>query len=675
MKFKEKLGAYPVPAWLYAIVTVLYCETVFHLWITEAPTAGRFAAVLAFALGFGGILAQILSFIGHTKWGKWVSVALVGLISVLYIVEYFVSDAYVTFMPMGTLLGGAKGVATDFGDVVITLVLRDFWRILVILLPTIAFALLAKPVPATWRLRWFGLVVALAAYLGGWQIVQAVGTDAARFDTAYNFDSAIRCFGVNMGFTLDALRSGDAQEEGAFVVVDPTPAAPAEPLAPDVLPEESVPEAVVYQPNVMDFDFETLIAEEDNGRIASIHKYVASQTPTMQNAYTGLFKGKNLIVIAAEAFAKEVIDPELTPTLYRLANEGIRFEDYYQPMWGGSTSSGEFSILTGLVSASGTNSIKESRQQELFLSIGKQLQKEGYFSAAYHNHLYTFYDRDKTHTLYGYDSFMGMKNGMEEGVTDQWPESDLEMMDFTVPLFIDQQPFSIYYMTVSGHCRYNVRGNKMCAKNYDAVAHLDSSETVKAYLACQLELEYALESLVRQLEEAGIADDTVIVLSTDHYPYGLEGSATWGNKEDYITELYGYAPQNNAERDHSALIIWSGCIEDMDLVVEDPVYSLDILPTLSNLFGVEYDSRLLVGRDVFSDAEPIVLWYDYTWVTDKGVYNSETSKFTPREGVAVDESYIQRIQDIVYNKIYYSREVQNTDYFDYLWEVIAPAEE
>lgn len=133
-----------------------------------------------------------------------------------------------------------------------------------------------------------------------------------------------------------------------------------------------------------------------------------------------------------------------------------------------------------------------------------------------------------------------------------------------------------------------------------------------------------------------------------------------------MAELYGYDPKNHIERDHNALIMWSGCLEGKNLVVDTPTYSLDILPTISNLFGVEFDSRLLVGRDVFSDAEPIVLWYDYTWKTDKGSYNSETRKFTPADGVSVDSDYVERIKNIVYNKIYYSREVQNTDYFNYL---------
>ena len=663
---REKLGKYPIPAWLFAMATVVYCESLLHAWTMESFFVGRMMAVLAFALGFGGILGLLLSFIGHKKWGKWVCTGIMAVLTVFYIVEYFVNDAYMSFMPLGTLLGGAKGVATDFADVVISLVLRDFWRILLFFLPVILYALLAAPRETGWRLRWILLSAVVGAYLLGFGIVRGVGTDGARLSDEYNLDSAIRCFGLNMGMTLDITRENAPEEsQGEFAMVE----AP-QPVAPEQAPEQTQPQEIVYEPNVMDFDFQALADRESNKRIASIHRYVDTVEPTMKNEYTGMFKGKNLILITAEAFSKEVIDPELTPTLYRLANEGICFKDYYQPMWGGSTSSGEFSVLTGLVSASGTNSIKESRQQDLFLSIGKQLQKEGYYSAAYHNHLYTFYDRDKTHTYYGYDTFMGLHNGMEEGVQEVWPESDLEMMDFTVPLYIDKQPFSIYYMTVSGHCRYNYLGNKMSKKNYDVVKDLPYSETVKCYLACQLELEYAMESLVRQLEEAGIADDTLIVLSTDHYPYGLEGGSTWGNKQDYVAELYGYNPKNKIERDHSALIMWSGCLEGKNIVIDTPTYSLDILPTISNLFGVEYDSRLLVGRDVFSDAEPIVLWYDYTWKTDKGSYDSETRKFTPAEGVSVDSGYVERIKDIVSNKVFYSREVQNTDYFNYLSEAM-----
>ena len=660
---KIKIKQFPIPAWLFTVFTMVWCELLMHLWISEGIQLGRLAAVLVFGLGFGLALSQITSFIGHKKWGKWVSLVLVFLLVVFYLVEYFVCGTYQTFMDVGTLLNSAAGVASDYSEEIVGVVVRGFWRILLMLLPIFVYGIFGKPAKTSWRCRWFCLALAVAAYFGGYGLVNAVGTDASRLSTTYNFDSAIRVFGLNMGMTLELVNGGESDAaQGEFIIAEPAPTQPTEATE----SEETQPVEIVYEPNVMNFDFAALAETEPVGRVRSIHKYVNTVQPTMQNEFTGMFEGKNLIVITAEAFAKEVIDPELTPTLYRLANEGIRFDDYYQPMWGGSTSSGEFSVLTSLVSASGTNSIKESIQQDLFLSIGKQLQKQGYHTAAYHNHLHDYYARHLTHTSYGYDTFMGMYSGMEEGVKYRWPESDLEMMEFTVDQYIDKQPFCIYYMTVSGHCGYNFQGNAMSKKNRELVEHLDCSETLKAYYACQLELEFALQHLVQQLEEAGIADDTLIVLSTDHYPYALQQGSSWGNKDDYVGELYGYKVTDNTQRDHSGLIMWSACLEDMDLAITTPTYSLDILPTISNLFGVDYDSRLLVGRDVFSEAEPIVLWYDYTWVTERGRYISETGKFIPNEGEEVDQEYIDRISQIVYNKIYYSREVQKTEYFNYL---------
>ena len=145
-KLKKLLQSIPIPGWLFSLVTVVYCEVLLHLWTMNDFSLGRFAAVVLFALGFGGLLGQIAGFIGHRTWGKWIPAALAAVVSVFYIVEYFVNDAYQSFMPMRMLLGGAKGVTTDFGDVVVSLVLNDLWRILVMLLPALLFALLALAV-------------------------------------------------------------------------------------------------------------------------------------------------------------------------------------------------------------------------------------------------------------------------------------------------------------------------------------------------------------------------------------------------------------------------------------------------------------------------------------------------------------------------------------------------
>lgn len=666
-----KLPSFPIPGWLFTIFQICFCEILLHVWVMDSFSFPRFVALILFALGFGGLVSQIVSFFGKQKWSKTVTIILCFLITAFYMVEFFVNFAYQVFMPISTLLGGAKGVATDFFEEVVVLVVQEFWRIVVVVIPLVLYGIFARPCVTSWRTRWMTLASSLVCYVVAFALVMG-GTDSARLGANYNFDSAVHVLGLNMGVSLDAIKGGETATTEEFIMAPPAatqPPAPTQSADPDEVPDATEP--IVYGPNVIEaLDFAALAESEMNGRVAKIHNYVNSLVPSSKNEYTGLFAGKNLILITAEGFSKEVIDPELTPTLYRLANEGIQFNNYYQPYWTGSTSSGEFSVLMSLVPTSSTNSIKESIWQDLFMTMGNQLQRQGYNSWAYHNHLYTYYDRHLTHKHYGYDTYMGMGNGLEKGVKEQWPESDLEMMEFTVEQYIDQQPFSVYYMTISGHLRYNFPGNKMSRKNEEKVAHLDASETIRAYIACNLELEYALQHLVQRLEEEGIADDTVIVLSADHYPYGLE----WDSSGDYMTELYGYKYKNIIERDHNALIIWSGAIEDMDIVVNEPVYSLDILPTLSNLFGLEFDSRIMVGRDALSDAEPIVLWYDNSWVTDKGSYDFSSNTFTPVEGAVVEEGYVERISAMVSNKIFYSREVHALDYFNYLSKVLFPKE-
>ena len=70
MRWKEKLGKYPIPAWLFAMGTVLWCESLLHLWVTETFSAGRYLAVVCFAIGFGGLIGQVFTFIGQKNWGK-----------------------------------------------------------------------------------------------------------------------------------------------------------------------------------------------------------------------------------------------------------------------------------------------------------------------------------------------------------------------------------------------------------------------------------------------------------------------------------------------------------------------------------------------------------------------------------------------------------------------------
>jgi phosphoglycerol transferase MdoB-like AlkP superfamily enzyme len=261
---------------------------------------------------------------------------------------------------------------------------------------------------------------------------------------------------------------------------------------------------------------------------------------------------------------------------------------------------------------------------------------------------------------------MGYGNGMENYVKNVWPQSDLEMLQGTLPTYIDKQPFNVYYMTVSGHSGYTKTGNSMTKRNWDVVKDLPYSDAVKGYLAANYELEKAMAYLVNTLEEKGIADDTVICISTDHFPYGLDSGGSLGNMP-YLSELYGYQVNDLFQRDHSRLILWCGSLEDSEpIVVSTPTYSLDILPTLSNLFGTEYDSRLMVGRDVFSDQEALVFNSNYDWKTAYGTYYNGT--FTQTDmSVTLPENYASQMKTVVRNKMRYCQWSLENDYFRYLF--------
>ena len=194
----------------------------------------------------------------------------------------------------------------------------------------------------------------------------------------------------------------------------------------------------------------------------------------------------------------------------------------------------------------------------------------------------------------------------------------------------------------------------MSERHYDEVAGLPYSEGVKCYLACQQELELAMESLVRQLEEAGRLEDTVIVLSADHYPYGLtdeEYSELFGHPVDPVFEIY-----------ENSLILWSADLEE-PVHVDKYCSSLDVMPTLANLFGLEYDSRLMAGRDILSDTPGLVIFSNYSFLTDLGAYNSTTDVFTMWDGSEPDPDYVAERVAEVQNRVAYSASILDNDYY------------
>ena len=199
----------------------------------------------------------------------------------------------------------------------------------------------------------------------------------------------------------------------------------------------------------------------------------------------------------------------------------------------------------------------------------------------------------------------------------------------------------------------------MVQENWDKVKSLPYSARAKGYLATNIELDKAVGRLLEALEQTGKLEDTVIVISGDHYPYGLT--------IDEINELSKYKRDSVFEKFRMPLLIWSGSMEN-PIKVDKLGSSLDILPTVLNLFGVEYDSRLLMGRDLLSDSEPLVILSDRSFITNKGKYNAMTGRFTRNDKAQIEDDYIEKINNEVYKKFQISRLILENDYYRVLFD-------
>ena len=227
------------------------------------------------------------------------------------------------------------------------------------------------------------------------------------------------------------------------------------------------------------------------------------------------------------------------------------------------------------------------------------------------------------------------------------------MIQETINDYINEDKFHVYYMTISGHLPYNFWANAIAIKNKHLVENLPYDETVKAFYACNIELDRALAFLLEELNKKGKAEDTVIVLVADHYPYGLELSQhrrLMKSHVDVTFELY-----------RNSLILFNPSQESCE--IEKICSNMDIIPTISNLFALEYDSRLLMGNDIFSDTEPFVVFKSANVITDKLKYRSDTNVAVTFDGQTATAEEIEKIKKQLHDEVLFSRLILEKDYY------------
>lgn len=646
-----------LPLLIFYSFLIIYLELVYKSAVLNNVFSINTLTVIVFSIPFI-LINTLISSLFKEKINRIISVVLSIFITLIYISQYIYFEFYDSIFSIYSIKEGTGQVFGEFFSAILKMVLDNIWVTLLFLLPFLLFIIFGKKIFNFERNKKASLItsglsiVSIAICI---LFVQFYGSGMYSLKRLYKETHApmitINKVGLLSMEVLDLDRFIFGFEEKLYNINKPI-----DNKEETKKPEET--EEIKY--NVLDIDFDKLINEEENSMVKSMHEYFKNVTPTKQNEYTGIFKGKNLIYITAEGFDKIAIDESLTPTLYKLANNGFVFENYYQPLFTVSTSDGEYMFLNSLIPKEGVWSFYRSSNIYMPFGIGNVFKREGYSTVnAYHDHTYTYYNRDKSHPNLGFDKYIGCGNGLEELINCKtWPESDVEMINATVDDYINSDNFMTYYMTVSGHLNYTFTGNYISYKNKDLVKDLPYTDHVKAYLAANIELDRAIESLINKLKEKGKLDDTVIVISPDHYPYGLKTSE--------LNEISDTDRSDKFEMFHTSLILYNSEIKE-NVKVTKYVSSIDVLPTIYNLFGIKYDSRLLMGRDALSDAEGLVILSDRSFINEFGSYNSITGKYTKfKEDVSND--YIEKLNHEVYQRFTMSSLLlyeKNGVYLDY----------
>lgn len=634
---------------IYYILFIVYEELVFSCIIFKTFPAS-FGLIILFSIPIAIVLNLITS-VFKPKVNKIITYIITIALIIIFgaqIVYYSMYEAIISFFSM--MHGGQ---VTEFMEVIIDVVLRNWYGILLFIIPLIILIILSKKKVITFEKNSIKQIVIKITSVMIIQLIALLCVNFINTDDMYSNKNlyynihvpkvTANRMGLLTTMRLDLQRFIFGFEEKLSVQTN-------------AIPKEEEKDSY----NITYIDFDKLIKNEEDNTIKEMHEYFSSQEASKKNKYTGMFKDKNLIVLVGESFSSLAIREDLTPNLYKLYKEGFQFDNFYTPIFPVSTADGEYITDTSLIPKEGVWSFLRVAGNYMPYSYANVFEKQGYSSNAYHNHTATYYERDKYIETMGYNSYLAVGTGLEDRMdTSNWPNSDYEMVKTTVNDYINNEKFMAYYMTVSGHMNYTKIGNMMVYRNWDQVKDLPYSNKAKGYLAANIELDKAVGELLSRLEQAGKLEDTVIVISGDHYPYGL----TLGE----INELSTFERDDKFEKFRMPFLIWSGSMKG-PIKVEKIGSSLDVLPTVLNLFGAEFDSRLLMGRDILSDSDPIVIFSDRSFITDKGRYNSLTEQFTPNEGVTVEEGYVDKINTIIYKKYQMSRLILENDYYKHVFK-------
>ena len=362
-------------------------------------------------------------------------------------------------------------------------------------------------------------------------------------------------------------------------------------------------------------------AEEEKAEDIDFLDMAFADAGNQNNKYTGIFKDKNLIIIQLEGLDNWLLTKEDTPTLYNMQNNAYNFNNHFSYYnGGGSTFNSEFAINTGFITPlSYTQNAYNFNKNNFPYSLANLFKQEGYQINAFHMNHGEYYSRTTNYKNWGYDNYYGLLDMFEYSDNSYTLDRELVLNEtFNKLMFPVESKFVDYIITYSGHLPFtNTKGVCKLLYELDNIKDDEDKNTSSEIIPMTeeecirrqaKETDYMMELLLQNLTSNNLIDNTVIVVITDHYLYTVEDK----------TILDKYKETSNNLINKTPFFIWSKNTKKTN--INKVTSQLNVLPTLLNLYGINYNSNNYIANDALdSKYEGIAFFSDYSWY-DGNVY-------------------------------------------------------
>ena len=405
----------------------------------------------------------------------------------------------------------------------------------------------------------------------------------------------------------------------------------------------------------LDAKFNTLFGYDNAAK--EFRDFYNEKESHKDNEYTNMFKDYNVIVIHAEstqnvALRQSFNGEEVAPNLNRLKDEGIYFSNFYAQASSGTSSDSEFTLATSLLPVT-NGAVAISYWNREYETIQKLAKEAGYRTISMHGNTGSFWNRINFHKSLGYDKFyskadydidevigLGLsdKSFFKQSVEKLKKEHEENGKFYaTMIMLSNHTPFDA--LDMYGEFSTDIKEEVTTTNEYgeevtETISHPYMEDTkLGNYFKSVHYADSAIGELMNELDEAGLLDNTVVVIYGDHdaklpkkdfvrlYNY----DTTIDDIKDKEDETYQDVDYFKYELDRSVpFIIWTKN-KKFEKEVTTVMGMYDVSPTIANMIGVH--PKFNLGNDIMSLSDNIVVFPNGNWLTNNIYYNSQKDQY------------------------------------------------